>query len=114
VQLSLSEQPGQPGKVVGGQSRRSLRVSRSSGVRTFADLRFLHFADAAWLRACGMPVAAMQLMSPKRSLNPTKRRRTQTALSLRPVSTIETRTKWTFDREYASTLTENSFQKADD
>jgi len=35
----------------------------------FADIRFSYIADAASLRVCGKPVAALQLMSPLRPFN---------------------------------------------
>jgi len=48
-------------------------------------------------RICGMTVAALQLMSPKRSLKPATRYRNQTALSLRSALTIDTRSLRLFD-----------------
>ena len=63
----------------------------------FPDLRFLNFADAENLRVCGLPVAAMQLVSPNRSLNPATKHLIQIVPSLRRVRTIETRIKRKFD-----------------
>ena len=50
---------------------------------TFRTCAGAAFAHAEKLRICSMAVAASQLMSPKRSLNPATRRHIQAALSLR-------------------------------
>jgi hypothetical protein len=78
-------------------ARRSKTNPSNSQTADFPDLRFLNFADAEYLRVCGMPVAAMLLVSPKRSLNPATKHLIQIVPSLRRVRTIETRTKRKFD-----------------
>ncbi|EET49280.1 hypothetical protein TR2A62_2798 [Thalassobium sp. R2A62] len=52
-------------------------------------IRFWHFADAAFPCRCGTLIAALRLMSPDRPLEASLRREIQSALSLRPRSTIE-------------------------
>ena len=41
----------------------------SSHIADFPDIRFSHFADVAFTRACGMLIAAMQHVSPKQPFN---------------------------------------------
>jgi hypothetical protein len=62
----------------------------------FSDIRFSYFADAAFARVCGMLVAAMQHVSPKRPFNRDIRGQIQTVLSLRDAGTNERRTKHQF------------------
>ena len=68
------------------------KVWRSrSPLRDGADVRFLVFADAVSLRACGMFIAALQITSPMRPFNLALLRQIQTALSLHGVRTIDAR-----------------------
>lgn len=62
----------------------------------FSDIRFSHFADAAFARAGGMLVAAKQHVSSKRSFNRDILGQIQTVLSLRDAGTNERRTNRSF------------------
>ena len=80
-----------------GPSDRTFAATAKSGgwriysLRDFSDIRFSHFADAAFPRACGMLVAAMQHMSPKRPFNRDIVGQIQTVLSLRDAGTNKRR-----------------------
>jgi len=81
---------------VEGDIRCTSEINRqaNSQIADFPDIRFPHFAHAAFSRAGCMVVAAVQHLSPKRSFNRDILGQIQTVLSLRDAGTDEMRT-WT-------------------
>jgi hypothetical protein len=69
---------------------------RTAGTRDSADIRFLRFADAAFVRVRGADFVTMQRMSPKQSLNVAIPAGTETTHSLPLDPTTWTRKKRIF------------------
>lgn len=75
------------------RSRHSLRPEQTTGVRDFAVIRFLAFADAAFLRAPGTGFAGAKCMSRDRTLNDAGFSGSDTVLSLLLSPVNQTRDK---------------------